>query len=844
MNKHCDRGRRLFVAVYIFILLRILPTYGQENPSVLWYEQPAVGSDQALPLGNGRIGAMVYGGVRDERITLNEDTLYSGEPDNVGVPRIYAYVDRAFQLIQKGQYSEAESIVRENMLGRNFQTYTTLGSLRLHFEHPDTAQSYKRTLDISQAVATVEYQSFNLRITRQIFCSLSDDVMVVHLVSMNSGGLTLHASLETPHRFGRLTPRGDDTVVFEGKLPMFSTNRSIKQIRQMKDEHKYPELFDSSGKLKHNIRETESTVYAESRDGSGMMFQTWLKARIEGGNVSADSQGLHITAADSVTLILAVDSSYNGFDRSPSSDGVDPGVKCRADLKAASAKSFEQLRTDHVERYREMFDRVSIRLGNEDRPAQPTDKWLASTPDTGNPELAALLFQFGRYLLISSSYHGTQPANLSGIWCETVHAPWNGGYTTNINAEMNYWPAEVTNLSECHDPLFTLISESAINGRKTAERSYRLPGWVTHHNVSIWRNTDPKDRDSRFSFWPMAGGWLCRHLWEHYQFSQDRYFLRERAYPLMKGAAEFLNGWLRQNERGYWVTPIATSPENAYRLSNGQRCSVSMGSTMDISIVRDLFESTIEAAEILDLDAEFRAELRQKLDGLAPFRIGRHGQLQEWYEDWDSPDDHHRHLSHLYGVFPAMLISPRSTPELAKAASKSLEMRGPGDVGWSRAWMVNLRARLRQTDLAHERLAALMHDGLNYNLMARCYGKRTYPVDLDVNFGTTAGIAEMLMQSQDGIIKALPALPEKWPNGSISGLCARGGFEVDLNWRSSKLTDMTIRSKAGRSCRIRCQVPVRVRSDGKEVESMSLAPELIQFETRPGGTYRVTPSIK
>jgi alpha-L-fucosidase 2 len=307
----------------------------------------------------------------------------------------------------------------------------------------------------------------------------------------------------------------------------------------------------------------------------------------------------------------------------------------------------------------------------------------------------------------------------------------------------------------------------------------------------------------------MAGGWLCRHLWEHYLYSQDRGFLAERAYPLMKGASEFLNGWLRKNDQGYWVTPVATSPENEYRLPNGQRCSVSMGSTMDLSIIRDLFANTIRAAEILDADAAFRAELNRKLDGLLPFQVGQHGQLQEWYKDWDSPDDHHRHLSHLYGVCPAALIAPRSTPELAAAASRSLEMRGPGNVGWSRAWMINLWARLQKGERAHERLVAMMRDGLNDSLVARCYGGRTYPIDMDVNFGAAAGIAEMLLQSHGDAIELLPALPRAWPDGAVAGLRARGGFEVDLTWRDGEVAKAVILSRAGQLCRVRRPAPLR-----------------------------------
>lgn len=818
--------------------------WGQADSLKLRYEQPAARSDQAVPLGNGRIGAIVYGGVREERIALNEDTLYTGEPEVFYRPDIHKYVDKAFELIQQEKYLEAEQLVREHMLGRNFQSYTTLGSLRLLFEHPDTTDAYERELDIAQAVSTVRYNSFGTRITRTAFCSLADDVMVVRIEGQRPGSLTFHAALDTPHRFARLEAKGTDTIALSAKLPLTCTNRSIKAIRNMNDEHKYPELFHADGSLKHDMAETEQYVYAESKTGPGMSFEAWVRARIEGGTVFSDNRGLHVQSADRATLIVAMDSSYNGYDRSPSREGVDPAVKCRKDVQAASAKSYAALLQDHMDRYQEMFNRVTLDLSDAPLPDVPTDQWLAGISESGDPRLAELAFHYGRYLLISSSYPGSQPANLNGIWCETVHAPWNGAYTTNINAEMNYWPAEITNLAECHQPLFTLIEESAMTGRETARKSYRLPGWLCHHNVTIWRDTGPKDRDPRFSFWPMAGGWLCRHLWDHYLFSQDRAFLEKRAYPLLKGAAQFFNAWLRRDAQGRWVTPVATSPENEYQLPDGRRCSVSMASTMDMSIIRDLFSSTIQAAEILEIDAGFRRELQDKLDNLYPFKIGRYGQLQEWYRDWDSLKDHHRHLSHLYGVCPAAQITPDTTPELAKAASRSLDIRGPGDVGWSRAWMINLFARLYESEKAHERLTAIQHDGFNDNMVARCYGGRTYPIDIDVNFGVTSGIAEMLMQSHGGAIVFLPALPAAWPYGEVKGLRARGGFEIDIVWKNGDIEQVEILSEAGLACRIKTRAPLHVTVDGEPVATKDTGDNTFAFKTQTGKVYRLEPCFR
>ncbi len=806
----------------------------------LWYTRPAQEWTEALPIGNGRLGAMVYGGVEEELLALNEDTLYAGGPGKVGLVPVHQYVDQVYDLITKGKYQEANQIVNRHMLGRNHQTYSTLGSLRLKMDHSGAVKDYRRQLDLNTAAVEVSYESGGARYTREIFASVPDQVIVIRLTCDKPGRISFAASMDTPHAFDTLVSKGSQTIALSGKAPMHGCNRSIKQIRQMNDTHKYPALFDSDGRLKVSASEDDSIIYATDPEGVGMTFQVWLGAAAKGGRTWTDYKGLHVAGADSVTLLLAADTSFSGFDKSPAGQGVDPAVQCRRDIDSANRKSYSRLLADHVKSYRSLFDRVRLNLGSGPQPDVPTDERILQFRNAKDPRLIALYFQYARYLLIASSWPGTQPANLQGIWSDQVHAAWNGGYTTNINTEMNYWPAEVLNLSECHEPLFDLIAECAINGQVTARECYKARGWVMHHNVSIWRVTDLIDKDSRFSFWPMAGGWLCRHLWEHYEYTGDRRFLAERAYPLMKGACLFFSDWLRPDDQGRLVTPVATSPELGYTTPDGQKASVSMGSTMDMSIIRDLFANCIEAAKQLDIDRDFRKELEGRLAKLLPFQIGRYGQLQEWYKDWDRPDEHHRHLSHLYALYPAELITAQDTADLAAAAKKSLQIRGKGDVAWSRAWQICLWSRLRDADQAYDCLVSLIAENSNGNLFAQCYAGRPLPFDIDPMFGAAAGIAEMLLQSHSHRLHLLPVLPKAWPDGSVKGLRARGAFEVDIDWKDGKLTKAAIHSLAGNTCRIYCDRPIQVQSAGKTIPTAKSG-QCIEFPTKAGQTCVIRP---
>lgn len=783
----------------------------EKNRLVLWYSQPAEVWEEALPVGNGRLGGMIYGGIQEELIQLNEDTLWSGFPRDTANYEALRHLEPARRLVAEGKYAEAEALIESKMLGRRTESYQPLGDLKITLETSNSGQNYRRELDLNHGIASVFFKLDGVEMVREVFSSRPDGLLAVNIRAVGEKGETLlpdlSAEITSPHPYN-VEVTDEAVLLMTGRAPSHVADNYM-------GDHPRAVLYE---------------------EGRGISFATGLEARIEGGTLVVKEGRLTITGAYSVTLLVTAATDYTGFDQMPGTGGVQPSALCLDQLKAAPA-TYTELRKRHVSDHQSLFGRVELTLTPEsDLPGEPTDVRLEAYR-SGNVDhaLEVLLFQYGRYLMIAGSRPGTQALNLQGIWNPYIQPPWNSNYTTNINAEMNYWPAEVCGLGECHEPLIDLISELSVTGSRTAAIHYNARGWTVHHNTDLWRMSSPSDGKAMWAFWPMGGVWLSRHLWERYAFRPDQEFLRSTAYPLLKGAALFCLDWLVERPDGRWTTGLSTSPENVFLTDEGIPCSVSAGSAMDLSLVSEVFEHCIQAAKLLNTDAELCQELMQKQKLLAHPGIAPDGRVREWNEDFAEQEPGHRHVSHLYDLYPGNVISPASTPELAEAASLSLNKRlesGGGHTGWSAAWLINLYARLKDGASAYSCLRRILQDSSLPNL----FGNHP-PFQIDGNFGTTAGVAEMLLQSHQEGLELLPALPEGWSEGRVSGLVARGGFVITMEWSEGSLTKAEVTSTHGQPCRIIYPKPLRIhRSDGSRIEDTGLA-----FETVIGETYSMIP---
>jgi alpha-L-fucosidase 2 len=752
----------------------------------LWYDKPAANWNEALPLGNGAMGAMIYGGVDTDRINLNADTLWSGPNPKPGDdPHAHEYLPQIRTLIAANKYAEATELCKK-MQGPYTEAYMPLGDIRFKFDGNPKPENYRRELDLDTAVAKATYSAGGVKFTREMFVSAPDKVLAIRLTSDKPAALNFTVWLDSQLKSTCTT--GDDRLELSGKAPVHAAPHYIK---------------------------TDNPIVYDDKLGSGMHFAAVLDAFLltEGrGRITAREGKLRVELAEDVVLIVAVDTGYRGFGALP--DSMSQAVVDRAGrtLTVLHEKSYSAMKAAHIADYQKFFRRVTFSLGPA-KSSLPTDQRIKAFATKPDPQLVALWFQYGRYLLISSSRPGTEPANLQGIWNDSLRPGWSSNHTLNINTQMNYWLAEVCNLAECVEPLIMFTSELSENGEKTAKAYYDAKtGWCAHHNSDIWRRTNPVGEgsgDPKWANWPLGGAWLVRHIWEHYAYAQDRRFL-DRAWPLMRGALDFGFNWLIEDGSGRGTTSPSVSPENSFKYGEGKTASVSAGSAMDRAILWDLFTNCDQAVAVVGNEPKLRVTLSFVKDRMVAPKVGKHGQFQEWNEDFDEVDQWHRHMSPYYGLYPGAQFTPDSTRELSKALSVALDRRtqgAPRNVnGWSYAWRIALRARLREAGKAYEMVCARINKDCVPNMF--CGTKQ-----IDGTLGGVAGIAEMLLQSHAQEIHFLPALPAAWPDGSFTGLRARGGLEVDLTWHAGKAVKATLRAKVDGAFRLRAPSGQRVKGE-------------------------------
>jgi alpha-L-fucosidase 2 len=755
---------RVFFSVLFLLIATIC--FSQSEPNLkLWYKTPSGNTwENALPIGNGRLGAMIYGNTEKETIQLNEHTVWSGSPNRNDNPLALDSLAIIRQLIFEGKQKDAERIAGRVIITKKShgQKFEPVGSLQLAFDGHENVSNYYRELDIERAVTKTTYTVGDITYTREALASFPDRVVVMRLTASKPGSISFTASFTTPQK------RGTIKTTPTKELTIFGTTSDHETVKGM------------------------------------VNYKGIVRMKLEGGALTANDTSLTINNANAVTVYISIASNFNNYH----DISGDENKRAADYLNKAFPKSFSTILPAHVAAYQKYFNRVKLDLGTTDAANLPTDERLKNFNSTNDPNLVTLYYQYGRYLLISSSQPGGQAANLQGIWNDKINPPWDSKYTININAEMNYWPAEKTNLAEMHEPFLQMVKDMSVAGQQTAKDMYGARGWVAHHNTDIWRATGAIDGPN-WGVWSAAGGWTSQHLWEHYLYSGDKNFLAS-IYPVLKGASTFYVDYLVEHPKYHWlVVNPDESPENTSKAH--QNSALDAGVTMTNQIVFELFSTTINAAEILKKDAAFTNTLKQMRKRLPPMHIGQYGQLQEWLDDIDDPKDNHRHISHLYGLFPSNQISPYRTPQLYSAAKTTLTHRGDVSTGWSMGWKVNWWARMLDGNHAYKliqnQLSPVKTTGTRYEGGGGTYNNlfdAHPPFQIDGNFGCTSGITEMLMQSANGEVHLLPALPDVWQNGSISGLRAIGGFQiVSMEWKDARLIKVVFKSTLGGNLRLR-----------------------------------------
>lgn len=773
----------------------------------LWYTEPAKQWIQALPLGNGRLGAMVFGDVNNERIQLNEDTLWTGIPKKKEKNIYLKDLEEVRKLIFNEKYKEAENLANKKLLGPWNESYAPMGNLYLDFfDHNVKYDNYIRKLDLKRGLVEINYKLNDVEYKRTVFISKPDNAIVIKLESNKRGKISFKASLDSLLKFKTISDEENiKSIILKGKAPI----------------HALPSYENS-----------ENSVVYDQKLKMGMNFEILLTVDTISGEIDNENGVINVKNADEVVIKLVANTSFNGFKKEAGTEGKDPHELCVKDLRKILNKKYEEIYMSHIEEYEKLFKRVSFNLESDSKYENiSTDKRLERVK-SGEIDLGliSLYYQYGRYLLIASSREGSQAANLQGIWNEDLRPAWSSNYTTNINVEMNYWPAEVCNLSECHKPLFNLIKEVSEAGKEVASIRYGCRGWVANHNIDLWRQASPAGGSAEWAYWPMAGAWLCTHIFEHYEFTQDKEFLKEM-YPIMQGAAEFLLDWLIEDKEGYLITCPSISPENNFVTEDGKKCCISLASTMDMAIIRNLFSNCIKAIDILEDDMEFKNKLQKAQKKLYPYKIGKYGQLEEWFKDFREFEIGHRHISHLFGLYPGNEINEDEEREVFEACKISLNRRlenGGGHTGWSCAWVICLFARLKDSESAYKYVTTLLRKLTFSNLFNVCP-----PFQIDGNFGGTAAISEMLIQSCYGYIEVLPALPKEWESGFIRGIKARGGFELNIAWEKGKLTELKIKSNINGECKIRYREDMNL----DKINIKSNDNNIIAFTVKNNGEY-------